>query len=327
MTTLKQKFHAVLGSVGLYPPTKAYDAFRYALCTDGQEDTVRDILKKYPDAVSWEKRDDMQPLAYAMWQRQLGVCGILIQHDPSILADKDKHGVTPLRHEMSRDNADNMEFLIAHGANVQERTAQEGNLLHDAAMHTLYTKSIAILVKHGVNPLEKNRNGDTPLMIAAEMSAAAFSAFRNHDPNLAQRDAKGRTLMMRAAMRNRGVNVIAQLIAAGAGLEEKCPAGKTALDYALDNSKTSTAADLISRGAVFDKDDKRIARMISWEDEFGDSSLKYEVEQRVEADAERERLRQQQEAAEEALRAADEIARITEGTRDHIAVRPIRLKF
>lgn len=326
MSFLRKKFNAVLGAVALYPPAEAYNRFRHALCTDGQEETVREILKKYPDATRWEKKPgDMQPLAYAMWQRQYETCGILVRHDPTILEDCREGRGTQLQHEMGTDNVKNMELLIALGANIHSRDAKGNGLLHVAARHTLYCKGIDILVKHGLDPTAKNADGDTPLLIAAGAGIKTFNALRAHDPDLSQRDTKGRTLMMRAAISDRS-DVISNLIVAGANLEDKCAAGKTALDYALDGGKLTSSATLIENGAAFSASDARLLNCLADDREWGDHNLEFAVDARAEQEAEREQQRAQKAAEDQARHVADEIARITEGTREHVTVKTLRFK-
>jgi|GEM_PF-2277900 len=267
MTSLRKIFQQVPGLCALYPPRAAYATLRKCLETPGQENTLRALLKTYPDAVRWEKPGDMQPLDYALWRKQTGSAAELIAADKTILADLNKAGHTPLMHTAVRSYTDSVTFLLEHGADVDAVNAEGNTALHLCAGHQLYWQAIAPLIAGGADVKKTNAQGETPLQIAAAQSGPGFLQLMKHDTDSKQRDRFGKTLLIRAA-ENGNLNATKELLKAGADPKEKCNRGMNALIYAMVGLQEDCVIALLEHGMTVDITHPRIKDMIARNDGY-----------------------------------------------------------
>lgn len=245
-------------TVGLWPPKAPYNALRHAISGGGDTSGLPALLRAYPDAVRWEKKGDMQPLHFALWQRNFSAAEILIEHDRSILDDKNINGLTLLHTYAARDEDRTLEFLVHQGADVNRFDAEGRTSLHHAAAARYgQGDSAGILLKYGARTDIPDKKGFTPLMLAlasGHKKAAAAMLKKPYDPR--QSTHRGFTLLMAAAAGGMA-DFIRPLVMAGADITATDLSGKTALDIAIDKKSPHVALRLVEAGIPAVLEDKR----------------------------------------------------------------------
>jgi ankyrin repeat protein len=244
-------------AVGLWPPKAPYIALRRALSGSGDVSGLPALLQAYPDAVRWEKKGDMQPLRYALWQRNLPAAEILVEHDRSILGDKNKDGMTLLHVYAARDEDKPLLFVVHQGAEVNQPDSDGRTSLHHAAASRYSGDAVVTLLKYGARSDVRDDKGCTPLMLAlshGDKAAAEAMMKKPYDPR--QVTDNGRTLLM-AAAQGAMAHLIAPLVAAGADVAARDLSGKTALDIAIDKKSPLVALRLVEAGIPAALEDKR----------------------------------------------------------------------
>jgi ankyrin repeat protein len=326
-----------LGKIGLYPPKSVYSAMRFCLCNPGKEEELKAILKKYPDAVRWEKESDMQPLAYAIWQKQFGSAEALIKCDPTILKDGQHNGNTVLHRAVSEGNAGLFKFLKDLGADTLQTDAAGNTLLHTVARSRFHPEIIPLLRADGVDPTARNDKGETPLMLTAGNGGGKMlEEFFKLDPDISQRDGEGETMLMKAAGTRDGDSAtIRRLAALGADIDAKSNDGSTAVNIALGRYNVDSAIELIDLGAKVDFDSRALHSCMAMCAEYDDTSLKTLIAEKKEDAVHEERERQvrdrlklqQRIAAEKKQHAENTVAACIEGTHTAVTVKkPLQLK-
>jgi ankyrin repeat protein len=245
-------------AVGLWPPKAPYNALRHALSGGRDSAGLPALLRAYPDAVRWEKKGDMQPLHFALWQRNFTAAETLIEHDRSILGDKNGSGLTVLQLYAARDENNTVEFLVHQGADVNSPDSEgRSSLHHAAAARYAQGTTVNILLKYGARADMRDGKGCTPLMLAlANGNESAAESLMKKGYNPQDADNSGRTLLI-AAAQGRLAKLIAPLVAAGADVSARTPSGKTALDIAIDQKSPHVALRLVEAGTPAAMEDKR----------------------------------------------------------------------
>ena len=261
MTRLRKIFHQIPGLSALYPPPAAYATLRKCLEKPKQEETLRALLKKYPDAVRWEKPGDIQPLGYALWCKQTDSAAELIAADKTILADLNEDGHTPLMHAAVCGYPDKVTFLLQHGAEVDAVNTEGNTALHLCAGHQLYSEVVDPLVNGGADVKKTNAQGLNALQIAAGLSKRSFAEIYKYDNDLTQRTPDGKTLAMLAA-ENGNRATLNQLLEAGADTQQKCNAGLNVMIYALKELQMECVILLLEYGMTVEPDHPRLKDMI-----------------------------------------------------------------
>lgn len=235
-------------AVGLWPPKAPYLLLRQCLSGRGDVTPLPALLKAYPDAVRWEKKGDMQPLRYALWQRNLAACEILLEHDHSLLRDANADGATIVHEYAAKGEAKALQFLVHQGGDVNLPDRGGRTPLHHAALSRYYGENVALLLRYGAQSDVKDADKRTPLMMALmtgnKIGADALIK-KPFDP--LQTDAYQRTLLMAAAETGME-HLIAPLLKAGAPLDALNPLGETALDLAIKKKHGRAALQLMQAG-------------------------------------------------------------------------------
>ena len=244
-------------AVGMWPPKGPYHAMRRALSGGGDTRGLPAILREYPDAVRWEKKGDMQPLHFAIWQRNYAAAEILIEHDRSIMDDKNKSGGTLLHEYASRGELKPLTFLVHEGANVDALDNNRRTPLHQAAMKRYGDDAVPVLLRYGARHDLKDSEGRTPLMLALMGgNKSAAEALMQKPYAATQIDNYGRTLLM-AAAESGLAHLITPLLRAGAEITETNPLGETALDLAIKKKHGVAALQLLQVHVPDEIDDKK----------------------------------------------------------------------
>jgi len=241
-------------AVGLWPPKGPYIALRQMLSGGGDVTHMPALLREYPDAARWEKKGDMQPLHYALWQRNYAAAEILLEHDHSLLRDAGDDGVTIVHRYAARGETHALQFLVHQGAdlNLQDRSGRTA--LHHAAMNRYNGENIGLLLRYGAQADMRDSDRRTPLMIALMTgNKAGAEALIKKPFDARQTDAFRRTLLMAAAETGMD-HLMPQLLRAGADIHAVNPLGETALDLAIKKKHARAALLLVEAGmpATFD---------------------------------------------------------------------------
>ncbi|EAY17786.1 hypothetical protein TVAG_016160 [Trichomonas vaginalis G3] len=99
----------------------------------------------------------------------------LLSHGASI-NEKDKYGGTALHFAGQNNCKETAEVLISHGANINEKTNNGETALHFAAKYNS-KETAEVLISHGANINEKTNNGETALHIAARYNSKETAEF------------------------------------------------------------------------------------------------------------------------------------------------------
>lgn len=140
---------------------------------------------------------------------------LILQSDPDLVNCRVKHGFTPLHAAADKDQAEIVELLIEHGAEINGRSDAGDTPLHWAAFHGRISAATVLLAK-GADINARDKDGNTPLH---------WAAARGH------------------------VEMTELLIAHGADLNDRTNFGCTPLRGAFDYHQAATARVLLKHGA------------------------------------------------------------------------------
>ncbi|KAE8440357.1 hypothetical protein EG329_008339 [Mollisiaceae sp. DMI_Dod_QoI] len=90
-------------------------------------------------------------------------------------------------------------ILLSHGAEVDFLGVKGLAALHVAASEG-YSETMLILIKHGANPIARDKYGYTPAMLAADGHLSSLKLLANLKISLSHRDHNGRNILTHAAM-------------------------------------------------------------------------------------------------------------------------------
>jgi quinoprotein dehydrogenase-associated probable ABC transporter substrate-binding protein len=179
---------------------------------------------------------------------QVRVAYLLEQKHASIAA-QDLLGETPLHHALMARSATMVAFLIAHGADVNQRDRDGWTPLMTAAYYD-DAADVKVLAAHGGDPNAQSAQHLTPLGIAAQYgkNAAALALVGlGADPSRPVGDAGYTPLMLATA---NGAETLARaLIAKGADVNARNSGGVTALMIAAANDNRNMVEILMHAGA------------------------------------------------------------------------------
>lgn len=144
----------------------------------GDETTVSVLLKKHPDAMTWENGARNHALNIAITSDKENMAKWLIARGADI-HHGDNDGWTPLIHAVNRNMSGIIDTLVAKGANLESRMiSSELTPLLTAAMMG-HTACVELLLKAGASVEAVDNRGDNALAIANN-HAAAKAAIRTH---------------------------------------------------------------------------------------------------------------------------------------------------
>ena len=176
-----------------------------------------------------------------------------------LLESTDNQGMTALMIAAREGHASFIEMLLAAGAHpdalcVSEgRTARERTALFWAVSHG-HADSTRALLAAGAAPNMRNRDGETPLVVAVTRDgispecAAVESELLVRQAAVDLADAQGRTPLMLAAKLGR-FRAVQVLLSAGAAVNRLASGGESALMFAAAKGHVNVVRELLDAGA------------------------------------------------------------------------------
>jgi quinoprotein dehydrogenase-associated probable ABC transporter substrate-binding protein len=173
----------------------------------------------------------------------------LLEKKHASLAALDLQGETPLHHALQQRSSDMVVFLLARGADVNQRDRDGWTPLMTAA-YSDDAADVKVLVAHGADANAVSAQNFTPLGIAAQYGrnkAALALIEAGADPGRPIGDAGYTPLMLATA--NHVAEVAQALIQKGADVNARNSGGVTALMIAAANSRADMVELLVRAGA------------------------------------------------------------------------------
>ena len=173
----------------------------------------------------------------------------LLEKRHASLAALDLQGETPLHHALQLRSTDMAAFLIAHGADVNQRDRDGWTPLMTAA-YADDAANVKLLAAHGGDPNAVSAQNFTPLGIATQYGknkAALALVEAGADPGRPIGDAGYTPLMLATA--NHAAEVAQGLLQKGADVNARNGGGVTALMIAAANSRADMVELLVHAGA------------------------------------------------------------------------------
>jgi ankyrin repeat protein len=152
-----------------------------------------------------------------------------LEAEPALLQATDGDGLTPLHHAVLGAQANLAEYLLDRGADISAVDAEDRTPLHHAA-NAGDPEAVALLLARGASVMAREFRGRTPLFIAT-----------NWGENL---------------------EVVEQLIAAGADVNDITPRGEEILFSSLFYGLPEVLDALLEAGARLPEDDERVVRAV-----------------------------------------------------------------
>ena len=171
------------------------------------------------------------PLHHALIERSAPMVNYLIAHGADV-NQRDRDGWTPLMTAAYYDQPDAVRTLVAHGADANARSAQNLTPLGIAVQYTRNDAALA-LVEAGADPQRAvGEAGYTPLMLATRNGAeAVVQALIGKGADVNARNSGGVTALMIAAADGNAA-MVELLVRAGADRRARSERGDTALSIA-----------------------------------------------------------------------------------------------
>ncbi len=197
------------------------------------------------------------PIHDAARKGDLAQVQALLKGDPTLISSKDELGKTPLAMAAVAGQKDVVEFLLAHGADVNARDIVGDTPLHNADWEDDegHKDVVGLLLAHGADVNAKGQQGRTPLHDAAfDGSTGMTTLLLAKGADVKARDDLGDTPLHFAAMS--GPGVVNLLLANGADVNAQNIAGTTPLMMAALLAQESAAEVLLAHGADVNAKDK-----------------------------------------------------------------------
>lgn len=201
-----------------------------AVVADDQRRVGYLIEKKHASVAAQDLQGET-PLHHAIIMSSPSMVQYLIAHGANV-NERDRDGWTPIMTAAYLDNAEDVKILAARGADPNARSAQDLTALGIAAQYGKNDAAVA-LVEVGADPGRTvGEGGYTPLMLAtANHSGPLVQALLNKGADVNARNAGGVTALMIAAANGRA-DMVELLVRAGANLKVQTDRGDTALSIA-----------------------------------------------------------------------------------------------
>lgn len=160
----------------------------------------------------------------------------------------DKNGVTILMDTIRGKNVELVKLLLSYKANPNLQEINGRNAYHEAAS----TKDINIIIAirdsdSGVNPLYRDKKGNTPLSIALDSDIKTIRAILGKNYNIT--DSDGNSPIHIIVKAKASTKILQTLIADGYQIDTRNADGYTPLNYAIKDNNLQTALILLEHGA------------------------------------------------------------------------------
>jgi quinoprotein dehydrogenase-associated probable ABC transporter substrate-binding protein len=189
------------------------------------------LLEKKHASLSAQDLQGETPLHHALLQRSPAMVGFLIAHGADA-NQRDRDGWTPLMTAAYCDDAVDVKVLAAHGGDPNAASAQNFTPLGIAAQYGK-DRAAEALIEAGADPGRVMGDaGYTPLMLATANGAqAVVQALIQKGVDVNSRNSGGVTALMVAAANGRA-DMVELLVRAGANVKAQTDRGDTALSIA-----------------------------------------------------------------------------------------------
>ncbi len=166
---------------------KAYGAITQAAAA-GNVALVEELIGQTPDLVSCSSSDGWTPLHVAAHAGQGPVVEFLLAHgaDVNTPAKNDLHN-TPILWAVMAGQTEMVVLLLAHGANVNTPNSAGATPLHKAAIHG-DSQLVRLLLDHGARTDARNSGGQTPLIHAQYHGHTEIIAMLQHQKSEMEAD-------------------------------------------------------------------------------------------------------------------------------------------
>ncbi|XP_062982670.1 receptor-interacting serine/threonine-protein kinase 4 [Elgaria multicarinata webbii] len=222
----------------------------HVACQHGQENIVRIFLRKGVN-VDVRGKDNWGPLHYAAWQGHLSIVKLLAKQPGVNVNAQTADGRTPLHLAAQRGHYRVARILVELQSDVNIRNVFLHTALHVAA-ETGHTSTSRLLLNRGADIEAATVEGCTALHLAARNGhLSATKLLVEEGARLLARGPSGRTALHLAA-ENGHVEVVEEL-AEPENVNDPDEGGLTALHLAAKGGHVHTAAVLLKRGAIPDR--------------------------------------------------------------------------
>ena len=185
------------------------------------------------------------PLAEAVITDKIDMAKLLLDFGANPNSS-DTNGVTVLADAIRSAKTESIKLLLDFGANPNVQAINGRNAYHEAA--TLGTIEIIDLIRNaGGNPLSRDKEGNTPFSIVIDKDIDVINAVLGNSYNIT--DSDGNTPVHIVVKLGGTDKLLMTLIKEGYPLDTRNAEGYTALNYAIEAGKISTALVLLENGA------------------------------------------------------------------------------
>ncbi|EAX99323.1 ankyrin repeat protein, putative [Trichomonas vaginalis G3] len=181
------------------------------------------------------------------------LCEYLLSHGANV-NEKDKDGKTALYYAAECNKKATTQLLLLNGANIHEKDYEGKTILHRVAWNNRI-ESAEVLISYGANVNEKDRFGNLALHFAASNNFEEMTELLiSHCANINEKEYHGKTALHETASWN-SKETAEVLISHGANVNEKNNDGCTALHIATEHNYKQIIEFLISHSANINEKD------------------------------------------------------------------------
>ncbi|KAI9777862.1 MAG: hypothetical protein M1839_008539 [Geoglossum umbratile] len=221
-------------------------------------DAMVELLIRGNAAVGAKDNDGQTSLHHAVKNQHIGVIELLLLCDERPLFEQDLAGQTPLSIAMEQGYKEIIKILNFYDVD------DNGGAYALLGATTAGNNRLSRLLRAGAQPDSKDKDGQTPLLWAAQKGHEAdVKLLLEKGAKPDSKDNYGQTLLSRAAQ-NGHEAVVKLLLEKGAQPDSKDNYGQTPLLWAANNGHEAVVKLLLEKGAKPDSKDKDGQTPLSW---------------------------------------------------------------